>query len=439
MKQNLLFSMLLCLSFQLHAQKNVYIPKDLVNNDFNNPDSKYAYARMASTNNLVIFWEKPFGANPAEVPQLEGKPMTWDVNNLLQRTESFYKFFSDTLKFVKSGSKAEQYKMMIMVNYSLEGTAYGGDYDQQIGALWVTPNRIQDKKLNCIAHELGHSFQSQITSDGQGEAWGGSGFFEMTSQWMLWQVNPLWMTDEEYHWKAFMDQTHLAFLSLGNIYHSPYVLEYWGEKRGLPFIAEMFRQGKKGEDPVMTYQRMTGLSQLQFNDEMFDVYRHLITYDMDRVREVAKPYANRFTCKLDTLDNGWMQINKGRCPQNYGFNAIRLNIPLPGKKVTVSFKGIAGTEGFNKVNIDKAGWRYGFVGVKKDGTTIYGAAGNQIKEKISFKAPKGESLAYLWLVVMGAPTEHWMNPDAIPNMSENEHEKTAPQPDAEWPYQIKIQ
>ena len=439
MKQNLLFTMLLCLSFQLHAQKNIYTPKDLVNNDFNNPDSKYAYARMASTDNIVIFWEKPFGANPAEAPQLDGKPMTWDVKNLLQRTESFYKFFSDTLKFVKPGSKAEQYKMMVMVNYSLEGTAYGGDYDQQIGSLWVTPNRIQDKKLNCIAHELGHSFQSQITSDGQGEAWGGSGFFEMTSQWMLWQVNPLWMTDEEYHWKAFMDQTHLAFLSLGNIYHSPYVLEYWSEKRGLPFIAEMFRQGKKGEDPVMTYQRMTGLSQLQFNDEMFDAYRHLITYDMDRVREVAKPYANRFTCKLDTLDNGWMQINKERCLQNYGFNAICLNIPSPGKKVTVSFKGIAGADGFNKVNIDKAGWRYGFVGVKKDGTTIYGAAGNQVKEQISFKAPKGEPLAYLWLVVMGAPTEHWMNPDAIPNMSENEHEKTAPQPNAEWPYQIKIQ
>ena len=160
---------------------------------------------------------------------------------------------------------------------------------------------------------------------------------------------------------------------------------------------------------------------------------------MDRVREVAKPYANRFTCKLDTLDNGWMQINKERCPQNYGFNAIRLNIPSPGKKVTVSFKGIAGTEGFNKVNINKAGWRYGFIGVRKDGTAIYGATGNQAKGKISFNAPKGEPLAYLWLVVMGAPTEHWMNPDAIPNMSENENEKTAPQPDAEWPYQIKIQ
>ena len=73
---------------------------------------------------------------------------------------------------------------MVMVNYSLEGTAYGGTYDDFIGALWVTPNRIQDQKLNCLAHELGHSFQLQIMADKTGEAWGGSGFFEMTSQWM---------------------------------------------------------------------------------------------------------------------------------------------------------------------------------------------------------------------------------------------------------------
>ena len=61
---------------------------------------------------------------------------------------------------------------MVMVNYSLEGTAYGGTYDDFIGALWVTPNRIQDQKLNCLAHELGHSFQLQIMADKTGEAWG---------------------------------------------------------------------------------------------------------------------------------------------------------------------------------------------------------------------------------------------------------------------------
>lgn len=86
----------------------------------------------------------------------------------------------------------------------------------------------------------------------------------MASQWMLWQVNPDWITDEKYHWEAFMTLTHKAYLHLKNIYHSPYVLEYWGTKHGLPFIAELFRQGKRGEDPVMTYKRLTGLTRHSF-------------------------------------------------------------------------------------------------------------------------------------------------------------------------------
>lgn len=103
-----------------------------------------------------------------------------DLDNLTDKLETFYTFFRDSLQFIKPGSLADKYRMMVMINYSLEGTAYGGDYDQQIGALWVAPNRIQDERLNCVAHELGHSFQSQITCDGQGEAWGGSGF----SRWL---------------------------------------------------------------------------------------------------------------------------------------------------------------------------------------------------------------------------------------------------------------
>ena len=95
---------------------------------------------------------------------------------------------------------------------------------------------------------------------------------------MLWQVNPHWIDDETYHWDAFKKNTHKAFLHTENIYRSPYILEYWSERQGLPFIGELFRQGKKGEDPVMTYKRMQNLSQEQFNDEMFDAYQHLINF-----------------------------------------------------------------------------------------------------------------------------------------------------------------
>lgn len=421
----LMSSILTAQNVPLPSGKAIYVPKDLQQMDLQNPDSKWSYHRMAHSENFAVFWEKGFGNDLSAPPPLEGHSMKVDLTNLLQKLETFYVYFRDTLKFVKPGSKSEKYRMMVMLNYSLEGTAYGGDYDQQIGALWIAPNRIQDTKLNCIAHELGHSFQAQISCDGEGEAWGGSGFFEMASQWMLWQVNPEWITDEKYHWDAFMKLTHKAYLHLENIYHSPYVLEYWGTKHGLPFIAELFRQGKRGEDPVMTYKRLTGLNQAQFCDEMFDACRHFINWDFERVWKETRPYANRHTCRLIEEPSGWHKVAPENCPENYGYNAIPLVVPEAGKAVEVEFKGERNGEGYHLFNAEKAGWRYGFVGVTEEGKSIYGKMSRDEKGKIRYVTPKKQRLAHLWLVVMGAPTEHWMNP----------HDKSV---DAQWPYCIKL-
>lgn len=406
--------------------KSIYIPKDLQEMDLNNPESKWSFHRMDYTDNFVIFWEKGFGNDLNNPPQLEGKEMRVDLPNLKEKLERFYVYFRDTLKFSKPASKCDTYRMIVMLNYSLDGTAYGGDYDEQIGALWVAPNRIQDTKLNCIAHELGHSFQAQISCDGQGDAWGGCGFFEMTSQWMLWQVNPDWVTDENYHWEAFTKKAHHAYLHLTNIYHSPYVLEYWGIKHGVPVIAELFRQGKKGEDPVMTYKELTGFNQSQFCDEMFDACRHFINWDFERVWKETRPYANRYTTTLQqAAQEGWYQIAPENCPENYGFNAIRLQVPQAGETVSVEFQGDTSLSGYEIIQADKAGWRYGFVAITEDGKSIYGDMGTDSKGEISFTAPQDMPLTHLWFVVMGAPTEHWMNP-------------MPPAKDAQWPYLIKI-
>lgn len=405
--------------------KAIYIPRDLQSMDMQDPESQWSYHRMACTENFAIFWEKGFGDDLSNPPRLDGQPMQVDLKNLEEKLESFYAYFYNTLQFAKAGSKCDKYRMLVMINYSLDGTAYGGDYDGEIGALWIAPNRVQDEKLNCIAHELGHCFQSQITCDGQGEAWGGCGFFEMTSQWMLWQVNPDWITDERYHWEAFCTLTHKAFLHLENIYHSPYVIEYWGMKHGLPFIAELYRQGKRGEDPAMTYKRLNNLTQEQFCDEMFDACRHFINWDFERVWNETRPYANRYTCKLNSAEDGWQRIAPENCPENYGFNAIPLNVPQKGGTVTVEFCGEAGKAGYHAVNADKAGWRYGIVAVGKDGKSVYGEMKKDVQGNVSYTCDGDDVPAYLWLVVMGAPTEHWMNP---------EPEGT----DAQWPYRIKI-
>ena len=310
----------------VYAQKKLYIPKDLQDMNLKADTSKWSLNRSIETDDLIFMWERGFGNDVSNPPQLKGHDMSFNLLNLRDRIQTFYHFFRDTLGFVTPNyqSKADHYKMMVMVNYSLDGTAYGGTYDNFIGALWVAPNRIQDTKMNCMAHELGHSFQAQIMADSIGQCWGGTGFFEMASQWMLWQVNPDWITDENYHFEAFKTLTHKAFLHMDNIYHSPYVLQWWSDLHGRQFIAELFRQGVIGEDPVMTYKRMNGLSQSAFCDEIFRGYQHLVNFDFTHAYKETRQYAATFNTELETCSNGWLRPKS--LPEGYGFNAIKLDL-----------------------------------------------------------------------------------------------------------------
>ena len=361
--------------------KRIYIPEDLRSMDLNCDTSQWSWRRSAQTNDLVFFWQKGFGHNLQDPPALDGKPMAVNLSVLMDRVQYFYTFFRDTLKFTKPGSKADEYKMMVMLNYSLDGTAYGGTYDNFIGALWVAPNRIQDTTMNCMAHELGHSFQSQIMADSIGDAWGGAGFFEMASQWMLWQVNPWWLRDENYHLEAFKTLTHKAFLAMENIYHSPYVIQWWSDLHGRESIAELFRQGKIGEDPVDTYKRMYGMTQKEFCEEMLRGYQHLVDFDFKHAQKETRPYACQWDTPLDTLAGKWMQPKF--LPEDYGVNFIPLN---PDKHRKVRVKG--------------TDVMYSLVGVTENGQRVYGGVNSGSLPSYNGKLKK------LFLVVMGAPKQH---------------------------------
>ena len=395
------------------SSKSVYIPKDLQNMDLNDTVSEYCFERSVSTPDLIVFWEKGFGSDVSKAPDYKGHKMTANLDNLLQQSQYFYDFFKDTLHFITSGSAADSIKMMIMLRYDDEGTAYGGDYDEKIGALWVTPLRTQDERMNTIAHELGHSFQSQLNIDNN-SGFGGGGIYEMTSQWMLWQVNPHWVDDEKYHWDAFMKQTHLAFMHPENMYHSPYVLEYWSEKYGKPFIADLWRSARKRHDVVAVYEELQGMDDAAFGREMLDAACRFMTYDMPRVHSVMAPYANRHSSTLMPADEeGWRRISDDRIPQQYGYNGISLTVPDAGQTITVSVKGLFNpgrtTYAESDEYVRNAAWSFGLVGVKQDGSCIYSqTAVSTIGRNgtVKITAPLGEPLSYLWLVVVPTPSVH---------------------------------
>lgn len=378
--------------------KQIYVPKELTDNLLTNPSdtSTWSYKRMSLTDNFAVFWQKGFGDDLQNPPSLDGRKMSVNLQNLEKKLEQFYGYFRDTLHFIGTNSNADKYRMMIMLWYSLEGTAYGGDYDQTIGAFWVAPNRIQDTALNCVAHELGHSFQMQAQIDKGGltedNYWDCGPFYEMTSQFMLWRVNPDWIRDEKYHWDAYKTQTHKAFLSWENAYHSPYVLEFWAEKRGADIIAKLFQNANKGEDAVEVYKRLTGLSQEDFCKEIFEANCHVLNLDFKHAYPNTRQFVTPFSTKMNAVDGGYLEVDESNRPENYGFNAIEID--FRGKDVVKVDFVPEKTDGVN--------FYTSFVGIFNDGKSFYG----NINDK-TLKIPAG--LKTLYYVVMPAPTTHFHN------------------------------
>ena len=305
-------------------EKELYIPAKVSRvpdgNDYNNDTSAFNYKRMVQSDNVAIFWHKEFGLNPLTDP---AENRRFDVKTMLSECERIYNYYVDVMKFTEKGkSLTDKYKLLVFVIGGDSGTAFGGGADDKVGIFWTPVSRIRRGPYAVMAHEMVHSFQYLSRIDaGTGPR---GAISEMAAQYYLWQAYPEWMTFENYHLVDFMKKTHFAFLHSTNMYHSPYVLEYWSFKRGIEYYGKMSRDTKPDEDPVMTYKRMYALTQEQFNDEIFDAYRRFMTWDMPRIEKVAAPYANQHHTKLVAAVDGWYRIAPENCPQNYGYNGIRL-------------------------------------------------------------------------------------------------------------------
>ncbi|MFC1601399.1 DUF6055 domain-containing protein [Candidatus Sumerlaeota bacterium] len=418
------------------TEKEIYLPERASrvpdNNDYHSEESDYNFTRVVQGDNIIIFWHKEYGADPMKNPD---ETKRFDVNLMLSECERFFDYYVNELKLVKKGSSVcDKYKLLVYVYGGDGGTAFGGGVDNKIGALWTPAVRVNKHPYGVLAHELGHSFQFMGRLDSGAGIRGGVN--EMAAQYVLWQVYPEWMTFENYHLVDLMEKTHFAFLHSTNIYHDPYLLEYWSNKHGIEFFGNLCRGTKSGEDPVTTYKRMTEITQEQFNDEIFDASRRFITWDMKRIEKVARPYANQHKSLLNDIGDGWYRIAPERCPQNYGYNGIKLDVPAAGTKVQLQFKGLAGAEGYSAVKTDKAGWRYGFLAHLKNNKRVYGEMCKDADGTITFKVPRRTE--YLWLVVSGAPTEHWPVARRRRRRQSADATPAAPPAEEQWPYQIKL-
>lgn len=416
------------------GKKKLYLPQEIyrvpTGNDYNDKNSEFSHHRKVESDDIAIFWAKEYGSDPRQ-HELQSK--RFDPAAILLDCDRFYAHYRDVIQMVEKGnSLSDKYKLIFFVIGGDEGTAFGGGAADSIGVMWASSLRLQYPPYGAVAHEMAHCFQYLAKSDGH---WAyssslpgskGHSIFEMSAQYMLWQVYPEWLTFENYHLKSYIDKTHYAFLHETNMYHAPHVFEYWSMLHGRDFHGRMWRESKAGEDAVLTYKRLTGRNQEDFNDEIFDGYRRFITWDLDRIAQVSIPYANQHKSKLSLSADGKYCIDSTVAPQNYGYNGIKLVIPQDRETVKIYFEGVAGQKGYRNIDLENAGWRYGFVAQKGNGERIYSTIGRRAEGSLEFKLPS--DTRQLWLVVSGAPIAHRIH--LLDGDESN---------DEQWPYVFELE
>lgn len=407
----------------------IYKPRELNTMDFDIPSSKWCWARSRESEHFIIFWDSGFGTDP-----IRGNGSArFNPNTLLENAEYFFKMYTDSLgfAFVGNSKTVDTYKLEIYVNSDATWLATGSGYDDKIGALWCNYSAVNSP--STLAHEIGHSFQYIVSCDlGTTHGWrygfgdnasGGCAWWESCAQWQAFRCYPR----EKFSGYYSPGYFHLNLLHEEWRYYNHYIQDYWAMLHGAKFIGRMWRESTKPEDPVETYKRLTGIDQSAFNDEMYDFAARSVTWDIDDIRELG---ANKMTqttemTRVDETNKIW-QVDEKQCPQNYGYNAIPLTVRPKGTVVKAHFKGIAGADGYRKVNVAKAGWRYGFVALGNDGTRFYGEMKREPEGTAEIMLP--DDVQKLWFVVSGAPVEHWRHPwdDNTSN-------------DEQWPYQVQFE
>jgi hypothetical protein len=430
---------------------NTYSGTDYTNA---NATSGYNFAHSLESEHFAVFWDVRFGNNPSSL-SIGGN--TASANSVLSIAERCWKMYADELGFIVPGqSTTDKYKIQLYIPYQTEwrADASGTDGQEQDGTWGMTglghfnPWAATARGGHTIAHEVGHTFQYLVSADlgtdaarhydrGWRWGWGGgndNGWWESCADWQAYQIFPeRQFTDGEY-FEQHLNSHHLNLLHEDWRYACCYIHDWWVMKRGRKVIGQMWRETVPYEDPVQTYQRMHGLTQEQFNDELMEGYMRMATWDIDGVRDRAKHRIGQHKTFLQVVDaaTATYQADVDHCIQNYGYAIINMTRPKVGTVVRAHFTGLTDASGYHYVYPERAGWRYAFVALQSNGTRTYGEVQADRDGVAELTIPSG--CTHLFFVVMGAPTQHWPHP-----WTSGKSSSDWSQNNEQWPYRVQFE
>lgn len=410
--KKLLSVLLSVLVLQVFAQKTVYIPAQFSTAPWN----QWSWDKSYQSTNFVIFWGNVVGTNPTTYsnPDLRFNPA--QVAGYLEA--SFTKFVNE-VGFVTNTGNLGSRKIIVVMNDTYTGSggptgwAFGAGYDNVIGAMWVHPGATRDPYV--LSHEFAHALQAQnrIQQNPNGGFTNyepGGWFWECHANYMRCVEFPTFASEDMPRW---LMTRHFHVSSTRHHYSAfKWLMNIQQNYGGYNTVNRLWKESVANETPTETWRRISGWTQSQLCDNMYEYAKREVNYDYPAQGFGADIRAQVNIYKNNANENWWLwreytildQISattgryivpKYMAPQDYGMNIIPLYPNCASNTVHVKLRGHTEVNG-------QAGWRWGFVEVTSNGTSIYGPRQSTNNGEASYTLTSGTSR--LFLVVMGAPT-----------------------------------
>ncbi|WP_055092750.1 DUF6055 domain-containing protein [Flavobacterium aquidurense] len=434
MKKLFLQVVLFLCSYIAIGQKTLFTPTEWSNpnNEFYNNVSN---TRKYESTNFVLYWGDKVGTNPAAYADATLRFTPKSVADTLEH--SFKRYIND-LKFINNAPTTNfgKYKIIIMMMNTwnstdprLEAFAQASSFSNTIGAMFVHPQATKDG--GALSHEFAHTLQMMMSiqeNPGNGTAFAGydwaSPFYEGHANFMRAQAYPQW-AEIDGTLTRWIQTRHFMWSSNRHHYTNFHLMYYVQEKEGFDFTRRMWAESKNQEHPLETIKRLKGFTQEQLNDYLWGYAQRQPAFDypiqwnsqINATSNFGKTIRNthtliknnmpRYTSRQYTLltkvegTTDQYYTNNDWAPQDYGMNIIPLYPTCAGtqKKVSIKFKG------HTEVNPTQAGWRYGFVTTKADGTVSRYSPMYNTDGEASFDL-NTTTESGIFLVVFSAPKVH---------------------------------
>jgi hypothetical protein len=434
MKKLLLQVVLFLCSYLATGQKTLFTPTEWSNpsNEFYNNIST---SRKYESTNFVLYWGDKVGTNPATYSD---RALRFTPKSVADTLEHSFKRYITDLKFINNSPTTNfgKYKIIIIMMNTwnsmdprLEAFAQASSFSNTIGAMFVHPEATRDG--GALSHEFAHTLQMMMgiqENPGNGTAFSGydwaGPFYEGHANFMRAQAYPQW-AEIDGTLTRWIQTRNFMWSSNRHHYTNFHLMYYVQEKEGFDFTRRMWAESKNQEHPLETIKRLKAFTQEQLNDYLWNYAQRQPAFDYPiqwtsqinttsnfgkKIRETYALIKNnmpRYTSRQFTLltkvtgTTDQYYTNNDWAPQDYGMNIIPLYPTCTGteKKVTIKFKG------HTEVNPTQAGWRYGFVTTKTDGTVSRYSPMYATDGEASFTLNSATE-AGIYLVVFAAPKVH---------------------------------